>query len=500
MRRVLLIVIDALTDRLVRPLIDDGKLPHFRAIRDQGQLRTNTSIFPSITHACLSSIATGCYPCDHQVLGGHWYLPDEQDQAYYGTDPDVIFHRGIENFFEDFVVELNGRRLEAETVFQAVENAGLRAASLNYMIYKGDVEHDVNLPFLMQIVPGINDDGMTVRGPSTLYLGEFVKSSAPDFPDLQVKDGPTNWFGFQDVNTGYQLRQLASAKAFPPFTLAYFPRNDYLSHSEGPEKAHFKLKEFDALLGEMFEAYGGIDKFMSEMCLLITGDHSQTAIDDDSQAAISLPALLEEEFSTATEGEEWQSDFDILGCSNLRAAQLYFKDPTPAAVEKAIEMLRRDARIDQVILRAGVLDAGDGYLVLQDSKRLQFQRGDEATDQHGNGWQWEGDLAAVDGRVEDGRITFPAYPNAFERLEGVLRSKHIGQLWLTARPGYEFDTPLAGIHQGGGSHGALHVEDSLTVLFLAGDCGDFELPANPRLVDIKPICLQLLGIDEGGEG
>jgi hypothetical protein len=495
MQKVLLIVIDALTDRLLRPLLDEGRLSNLAAIRDRGQIRTSTSIFPSITHACLSSIATGVYPQQHHVLGAHWYLPDENSEAYYGTDPDIIFSKGVDDFFQDFMVDLNGTRLNAMTVFEALEEKELTTAALNFMIYKGAVQHDVNLPFLMKMVPGIDDDGLTVKGPQTLYLGEFVQSSAPELPELEVRSGPGNWFGFKDENTAYQLIQLAQERAFPSFTLAYFPENDYRSHSQGPQEGHVKLEELDAALGKMFEVYGGIDQFLTDIALVITGDHSQSDIRDDGEAAISLEKLFAGDFGVAMAGEPWDSDFELLACPNLRAAQIYFKDPAPEIIRCAIKTLRSDERIDQVIWRADSLDDDSGYVLVQGDIELHFAEGDKAEDRYGNRWTWKGDLSTVGGKEEDGRLDFGDYPNAFERIRGILNSPESGKLWVTAQPGYEFETPLVGVHNGGGSHGSLHFEDSLSSLIVAGPIDDYELPNYPRLVDIKPICFDLVGLD-----
>lgn len=494
MDKILLIVIDSLTDRFMRPLMENGHLPNFQALRERGQLRTSTSIFPSITHACLSSIATGEYPCDHQVLGTHWYLPADADEAYYGADPDVIFNKGLADFFKDFLIELNDRRIKVPTIFQTVESAGLEAASLNFMIYRGDVKHDVTLPLLLKLIPGVNDDGLAVAGPSTLYLGQIVQGSSSSLPTLDVKEGILQWFGFGDKSTVSLLHQLAQQRSFPDFTLAYFPRNDYISHSEGPEEAHRQLDELDAGLGNVFDAYGGIDVFLSDVCVLITGDHAQSEIKADDDAAISLETLLEEHFSIAVRGEEWESDHEIMAAPNLRAAQLYFKEPTQANLLKAIRLLRADSRIDQIMWRSDTLNGREGYVVVNGSARIRFMPGSRAKDRYGNRWDWEGDLRAVDGHVDAGLLTFPQYPNAFERISGMLDSEASGQLWLTASLGYEFEMPLVGIHAGGGSHGSLHAQDSLSPLLLAGDFGEYQLPENPRLIDIAPICLSLLGI------
>ena len=69
-----------------------------------------------------------------------------------------------------------------------------------------------------------------------------------------------------------------------------------------------------------------------------------------------------------------------------------------------------------------------------------------------------------------------------------------GQLWATARPGHEFAVPEAKVHTGGGSHGSLHRLDSLTALFMVGAPEHLSLPAQPRIVDIAPLALVVLGL------
>ncbi|MGE3401790.1 MAG: alkaline phosphatase family protein, partial [Vicinamibacterales bacterium] len=84
------------------------------------------------------------------------------------------------------------------------------------------------------------------------------------------------------------------------------------------------------------------------------------------------------------------------------------------------------------------------------------------------------------------------YPNAFERIAGVLDARQSGDLWLTAQPGCEFDLPGGKAHLGGGSHGALHALDSLSPVIAAGL--PRRLPQRMRAVDIAPLCLEAMGL------
>jgi hypothetical protein len=126
--------------------------------------------------------------------------------------------------------------------------------------------------------------------------------------------------------------------------------------------------------------------------------------------------------------------------------------------------------------------------------RLDFWRDahGELRDGVGGTWSWRGSLEVL--RMDrDGRdIESAEYPNAFERLAGVLDANQSGEVWVTARPGCEFELPGGIAHVGGGSHGALHALDSLCPVIVAGT--KRKPPRMMRSVDIAPLCLEALGM------
>jgi hypothetical protein len=142
--------------------------------------------------------------------------------------------------------------------------------------------------------------------------------------------------------------------------------------------------------------------------------------------------------------------------------------------------------------------AGRGYTIATVNGALEFWKGgdggaDSARDAFGARWSWRGDLAVVDGAVADGVLTWKDYPNAFERLAGVLEHPHSGTVWVTAKPGCEFEVPGNAAHFGGGSHGALHALESLCPVIVAGPTR-VRLPDAMRSVDVAPLSLDLLGL------
>jgi hypothetical protein len=136
--KVLLIIIDAATPRVVCPAIRTGRLPTLQRLLEAGTLHEESvTIFPSITPAATTSIITGCYPSEHGIAGASWFDQARQEVAYYGDDFWVIAREGFGEFIRDFLLHLNGDRLLAPTAFEMIERTGRRSACLNYLVFRG---------------------------------------------------------------------------------------------------------------------------------------------------------------------------------------------------------------------------------------------------------------------------------------------------------------------------------------------------------------------------
>lgn len=489
MKRVLLFIIDALSGPLLAEEIDNGRYPHFKKIKKAGFLNEHCiSIFPSITHAALTSLATGKYPDDHGIVGSHWYDADRDKLVYFSGSPEMVLEKGVGNFIREFLLGLNDKLLQAPTIFQQLEREGYKTASINFPIYRGDVAHKINVPIIMEWLPGLPTD-TTLNGPSKLLLGNLLED--PDGLAVEASfTGVAHWFGFKDKNTADLLRQLTEKDEFPHFTLAYFPENDFHAHEDGPVAAHQQLSHLDDLLGDLFAAYGGVDAFLQQFALIITGDHSQSkTVAEDAGEAIDLEKLLDD-YKLTEAGHPWGEEDDILPCPNLRAAHLYLRTTGVKQVNTVVAHLLAEERLDQIIYRAALTDAGEGYVVRSTQGRLRFWHAadDGVSDRHDNRWQWDGELGIVDGRVQDNVLHFPDYPNAFERIAGVLDADASGHIWMTAKIGHEIIVPSMKIYANGGSHAALHRLDSYSPLLAAGIPENVAIPEQPRSIDIAPLC------------
>lgn len=501
MKKVLLIVIDALATRVVEPAMDDGRLPNLSRIVDTGIFRRQcTSIFPSITPAATGAIATGRYPVDHQIAGAFWYDREHQRVAYYCDDFWVLVNEGLGKFFSDFLIKLNYERLKSDTVFEHVERAGLSAGVINYMWFRGDVDHQVDTPLLMKLLPGLSL-ASRIRGPKLTALGDFVHPTlnGSDEP-LQALGGVTRRYGFHDQTTADYLLKLADADALPDFTLAYFPNNDFESHRVGPEKAVSVLEEIDTCLGHLIDTLGGLEQFLDHYAVLVTGDHSQSDMPDGGAAeqGIDLTEILSD-YQIVPAGKNWSDGDELMVCPNMRAAQIYSDEGSDAVRRgELVRQLLKEPRIDQVLWTEDEPNGRQFHVATADRGTLRFRRVSasveaDGTDIYGNSWVWDGDLQTIDARCSgSGEIEYGVYPNALERIAGGF-SPVSGDVWLTCRLGTEFRVPETELHPGG-SHGSLHELDSTAPLIVAGVPSDIQVPQNPRIVDVAPLCMQILGV------
>jgi hypothetical protein len=500
-KKVLLLVVDACTPAVLEAGMAKRRLPNLERLRRAGFYDGACSaIFPSITPAATASIVTGCYPVDHGVIGAHWFDDEKGEVLYYGDDLDVIREQGIGRYFERLVVGLNADLLAAETLFERVERAGGRTACVNYLVFRGTASHVVRVPLWLRLLPGM-PRAKQVPGPSALYLGDFVSTPlAGSGRRPRHAGGPRHRFGMDDRGSADVLVPLVR-DGLPDLTVAYFPDYDWKAHRVGPWAAMPALESFDAHLGRVFAAAGGLDRLLRGCAVVVTSDHSQSKVASSARAELPLHRALRGLSVANDAGQPWGPGDDAKICVNMRTAQVYLRRPRQDVVEGAARELLAHERVDQVLFRLATDRArgGPGYAVgTRDRGWLRFWSGGDGPavrDEWGHSWSYEGDLAAVAAEVgADGVLRSARYPNPLERIACALEAKHSGELWLTAVPGVELTLAETNAHRGGGAHGSLIDGDSLTPLLAAGLPAGLEPKAPTRTVDVAPLCLSVLGI------
>jgi hypothetical protein len=181
----------------------------------------------------------------------------------------------------------------------------------------------------------------------------------------------------------------------------------------------------------------------------------------------------------------------------MRAAQIYVRQPTSGTIGTLVRAAHAEPRIDLVLWHRRLTTAGaDTYVAENQRGTLEFWRGggaEHGRDAFGTEWSWRGDRAVLRLDMDGQTVASAEYPNAFERIAGVLDAPNSGEVWLTAQPGCEFQAPGGKPHVGGASHGALHALDSLSPVIIGGAAAP-KLPRVMRSIDIAPLCMEILGL------
>src|SRR5262245_28446344 len=149
-RKLVLVIIDGLTPEALEEGLAAGRLPALAALSEAGWNERGTSVFPSLTPVCLTSIATGAYPDVHHIPHLVWYHRGEQRVIEYGSSFPAMRAVGARRAIRDTIFGMSGEHLApgATTVFEALEDAGLEPGAINFTCYRGRTRHPIKLPAL----------------------------------------------------------------------------------------------------------------------------------------------------------------------------------------------------------------------------------------------------------------------------------------------------------------------------------------------------------------
>jgi len=244
-RPLILVVIDGLTPSMLEGTIGSRETPVLAEFAARGTYRRATSVFPSLTPVCLSSIATGAHGDVHEIPHLVWYDRGERRLVEYGSSFGAVRAAGIGQTLRDTLVNLNRQHLgtRAVTLFESLADAGLRTAAVNFTVYRGRTRHQSSLPFLRD-----------VKGPERFFFYNLFSSDRTGAP-LSWRNRPA---GSIDAYATAVGRWLVTRDAFD-FLVFYLSDYDYASHEHGPDSALEALQRCDASLGSLADAAGGID-------------------------------------------------------------------------------------------------------------------------------------------------------------------------------------------------------------------------------------------------
>ncbi len=147
LKRVVLVVLDALGYRMLSRMWEAGEGLPFSRLADAGRLLPLTSVFPSTTDAALMSLSTGRPPAEHGWLAYEMYLREIGIATnaillcpVWTRDPDLLVEWGLDP--ENLIpVPSLFQRLAAEGIeTRAVLAAFFRDSGFTSMLYRGMAE------------------------------------------------------------------------------------------------------------------------------------------------------------------------------------------------------------------------------------------------------------------------------------------------------------------------------------------------------------------------
>jgi hypothetical protein len=531
--KLVLCVIDAMAPAALERAVAEGAAPVLGELMRRGRYVPDcAAAFPSVTPVCAASIATGAGQERHLIPAMNWYHREEARYVEYGSSFRASQRSGLARQLTDTVYNMNRAHLAPEplTVFEALDDAGVRTAGTTYLIYRGRFRHEPQRDSALTRLASATLLRHAVMGPRELFYADIFASR---------RTGCRSGLGIpgvRDQHSGCVAAYMVEHDLFD-FLLLSLPDNDWYSHKHGPEGQVRSLALADRQLARMVEPAGGLDRFLESHAVVVMADHSQAPVGhtvalQDALAELGVlepgrgsrspptpPALggpstagdsSAPEGTTTPKGQasparerprlvsRAREQPRIAVCPTSRAAMVYVLGDRRRQ-ELRSDVVRRALQLDGVELVAWLeRDAHDapaeGVLARPSVGELRFCPGGAVADARGGRWSVEGELAVLGALVRDGVLYTPEYPDALARLWSALTCPTSGEVLLSASPGYEFLDWGRQAHVGGGSHGSLRGEDSLGALVLCGVDLLSETPTQWSIRDVAPLVLGHFGL------
>jgi hypothetical protein len=455
-RKLVLAVIDGLKPAMLERAVATGRAPAIAAVIERGTYVADCcASFPSVTPVCAATIATGVGPDAHHIPSMNWYSRAERRYVEYGSSFSAARRFGVVQQLTDTIYNMNAEHLPADvlTVFESLDDAGVRTAGTTYLMYRGRHEHAMSKgTALTRLASTVMR--RTVMGPKELFYADiFASRETPCRSQLGLP-------GIRDQHAGCVGAYLVEHDLFD-FLLLSLPDNDTYSHRHGPHAQVTSIAAADRQLERILHAGGGVDQFLDEHAMIIVADHSHAPV----EKAIDLRAAYDDLSVLGPSGAR-REDAEIALCPAQRSAMIYalVQEGRDALVPRMVQTALEIDGVDLVLWRPAPREGA----IAGSAGELRFAHGGDLRDERGGRWSIDGPLELLDARVEDGGLRTEAYPDALARAWSALTCPTAGDVLLSAAPGYEFADWGGVDHVGGGSHGSLHRVDSLGALAFCG--------------------------------
>ena len=382
--KLILCVIDAMAPSMLERTVAEGSAPLLGELIQRGRYVPDcVSAFPSVTPVCAASIATGTAQDEHLIPGMNWYWREECRYVEYGSSFRAAQRFGIARQLTDTVYNMNSSHLSPSTptVFELLDDAGLRTACTTYLIYRGRHRHEPQRDTaLARITSALMRH--PVMGPEELFYADIFSSRPTGCRSTLGMPG------VRDRHSGCVGHYLVEHDLFD-FLLLSLPDNDWHSHKGGPEAQLQSIAQADLQLARLAEAAGGLEPFLEEHALIVMADHSQVPISQ----TIDLRRAVEDVGVLGPGSPRRSTNPRIAVCPSQRAAMVY-----------VLGEEHRDAVRSGVVARVQAIDGVDMVMWLERDAHeipreavvrshsrgeLRFAPGPDVEDARGAQWSFE---------------------------------------------------------------------------------------------------------------
>jgi type I phosphodiesterase/nucleotide pyrophosphatase len=492
-KKLVLAVVDAMKPAMLERAVASGQAPAMELLIERGEhVDDCVAAFPSVTPVCAASIATGTGPDRHEIPSMNWYHRGEARYVEYGTSFKASQAFGFKQSLTDTIYNMNLEHLSSETptVFERLDDAGVRTAGTTYLMYRGRHRHEVaNETALTRLATAVFRHA--IYGPKEFFYADLFSSR---------RTGCRSQLGLpgvRDQHAGCVGTYLIEHDLFD-FLLLSLPDNDTHSHKNGPFAQVASLAQADKQIERLMHAAGGPDAFLEDHAVIVCSDHSQSQVEQEIDLFRAFDGFA---VQPASKVRARAVESEIAVCPASRSAQVYVLDP-----ERRAELVPRVERtllaLEGVDLVMRMTDHPDGEAVIRGmrggaTKELRFSPRGDLADLRGERWHVEGDLDLLALSAREGQIDSAVYPDALGRTWSALRCPTSGELLASAAPGFEFLDWGGAHHVGGGSHGALHANDSLGSLIWCGTGPPADSREQWSLRDVVPMIDEHFGVERG---
>ena len=319
MKRAVIVICDSLRTDLITPS-DAPFLTEFG--QRSARFASHAGVFPSTTRTSAASIATGCLPARHGLLGNTMAL-DEGDGL-------VCLSVGRPDF-RDRLHRATGRTLHAPTMAERLDGAGETAIAFS------------------NVSPGaayfLDPDGYG-------WVYNAAGSYGPGCRPLPAEDGLAIAKGEtgDTVATARFCEEVLRRRA-PALALLWLSEPDYTGHHTplGSPAHRRAIASADANVRRVAETVAALDPAGERILFLVGSDHGMETVDQ----TIDLDTLLVEAGLKRA-----ATSSDVVVAPNGTAALLYFADPKGALVGEVARFLETQDWVGRAFVGSELAEIG----------------------------------------------------------------------------------------------------------------------------------------------